>query len=196
MSPLSAADVLSGEEYERERDSLRRRVMAIKDRRRVLVGDHCSVHFECRDTLRYQVLEMLRVERSWDRPDAVEDELAAYNPLLPGDGELSATVMFEFEAPEERGVELAALAGVERHLWLEIGDTPRVLAQFDTRQMSDSKVSSVQFVRWRLTDAQRKALGTDGVVVRIVIDHPHYRAQSVISEQTRQEIAPDPNAKP
>lgn len=165
MSPLVHSDLLTGPEYEREREGVRRRVMMIKDRRRVLVGDHCSVHFECRETLRYQVLEMLRAERSWSRPGAVDDELRAYSPLLPGTGDLSATVMFEYEASEERSVALSALTGIEHHLWLVVGDTPTILAQFDHRQMDASRVSAVQFVRWSLDATQREALRTDGTVV-------------------------------
>jgi hypothetical protein len=192
MSPLSASDLMSAADYQRERDGLRRRTMVLKDRRRVIVGGHCSVHFECRETLRYQVLEMLRAEGSWDRPGAVEDELTAYNPLLPGDGELSATVMFEYETPVVRAVQLAALSGIDRHLWLVVGHTPPVLAQFDGRQMAAGKISSVQFVRWRLDALQVTRLAAEGTVVRILIDHPHYQAQSVLSEQTRKEIAQDP----
>jgi hypothetical protein len=195
MSPLSASDLMSAADYQRERDAIRRRVMVLKDRRRVIVGDHCSVHFECRETIRYQVLEMLRAEGSWDRPGAVEDELTAYNPLLPGGGELSATVMFEYETPDERAVHLAALAGIDRHLWLVAGDAPPVLAGFDGRQMAAGKISSVQFVRWRLDASQLARLATGGTAVRIVIDHPHYQAQSVLSEQTREEIARDAAAR-
>lgn len=192
MPQLTENDLLSGTDYERQRDTIRRQIITKKDRRRVVVGDHCSVHFECRETLRYQILEMLRVEQSWNRPGAIEDELTAYNPLLPGNGELSATVMLEYETAEERAERLTALVGLEQHLWLVVGDTPRVLSSFDDRQMSDGKVSSVQFVLWRLDAAQCALLETEGTVLRIVIDHPSYRAQSVLSEQTRKEISGDP----
>jgi len=188
---LTRSDIPSVEQYERERPELRRRIMVLKDKRRVIVGDHCSVHFENRETLRYQVLEMLRAERSWERPGAIEDEFQAYNPLLPGDGELSATVMFEYERAGERTEQLTRLAGIDRHLWLVIGDTPPVLAQFDPMQIGARKISSVQFVRWRLNAAQRAALAADGTVVRLMIDHPHCKAQAVCGEQTRKEVAKD-----
>ena len=165
--------------------------MVLKDKRRVIVGEHCSVHFENRETLRYQVLEMLRAEKSWERPGAIEDEFQAYNPLLPGHGELSATVMFEYEAADERAEQLTRLSGIDRHLWLAVGDTPPVLAQFDPMQIGARKISSVQFVRWRLDARQRAALGAEGTVVRLVIDHPHYKAQAVFGEQARKEIAKD-----
>jgi hypothetical protein len=193
VNSLTRSDILDAAQYERQRDELRRRIMVLKDRRRVLVGDHCSVHFESRDTLRHQVHEMLRVEGSWTRPGALEDELEAYNPLVPQPGELSATIMFEYETPEERGIHLSRLVGVDRHLWLVIGSEKPVLADFDRLQLDEGKISSVQFVKWRLDDVRRALLKEEGLVVRIVVDHPHYRAQSVLSEQTRREIMHDPD---
>jgi hypothetical protein len=166
--------------------------MVKKQRRRVLVGGHCSVHFECRETMRYQVHEMLRAEDSWDRPGAVEDELHAYNPLIPGPGELSATLMLEYETPEERQANLPKFVGIERHVWLRVGDTEPVLAIFDRGQIDERGVSSVQYVKWSL-DAPRVALlGQEGTVLRLIIDHPAYSAQAVLSEDTRREIMADP----
>ncbi len=190
---LTREDIPGAQDYERLREETRRRVMRTKDRRRVPVGDHCTVSFENRDTLKYQVLEMLRVEQSFGRPEAVEDELHAYNPLLPGDGDLSATVMFEYDTPEERAERLRELAGIDRHLWLVIGSEKPVLATFDSAQINDGKISSVQFVRWHLDPVRRDLLEEEGTVVRIVIDHPRYEAQSVLSEQTRAEIMRDPD---
>jgi hypothetical protein len=191
--PLTRSDILPGDEYERRREEIRRRTMVLKDRRRVLVGDHCSIHFENRETLLYQVHEMLRVERSWDRPGAVEDELLAYNPLLPGGGDLSATVMFEYETADERAQYLAGLTGIENHLWLVIGTEKPIAAHFDDAQIAAGKISSVQFVRFTIDSFRREQLDEEGTAVRIVIDHPRYQAQSVLSEQTRREIAHDPD---
>ncbi len=191
MKPLAAADFLSKTDYEAARDEIRRRILVLKERRRVLVGEHCSVHFETRETLRYQVHEMLRAENSWERAGALEDELTAYNPLVPGGHELSATVMFEYETPAERAVKLAELVGIDRHLWLVIGNETPIAATFDGMQLADGKISSVQFVRWPIDPFRRDLLRDEGTVVKIVCDHPHYRAQSVLSEQTRREIASD-----
>ena len=191
MQPLTHADILAADDYARTRDELRRQIMVQKDRRRVLVGDHCSVHFENRDTLRYQVHEMLRVEHSWTKPGAIDDELHAYNPLLPGHGELSTTVMFEYETAESRAEQLSKLTGIDRHFWLVVGDAPRIPGQFDRMQISEGKISSVQFVRFALDRRQRELLSTDGTVVRIVIDHPAYQAQAVLGETTRKAIAED-----
>lgn len=193
MKPLGSADILDAAEYERRRADLRRQVVALKDKRRVLLGDHCSLHFENGETLRYQVHEMLRAESSWTRPGAIDDELAAYNPLVPKTGELSATLMFEYETPEERAVHLQRLVGIDRHLWLVVGSEKPLLAEFDRFQLDEGKISSVQFIKWRLDDVRRRGLSEDGTEVRVVVDHPQYEAETVLSEQTRREIMNDPD---
>lgn len=190
---LSPGDILGKEEYEKQRPDFRRKIMQEKSRRRVLVGDHCSVHFESRETMRYQVQEMLRAEDSWERDGAVEDELEAYNPLIPRRGELSATVMFEYETPEERAEILPKLVGIEHHLWLHVGDAEPLLAELDRGQIDETKVSSIQYAKWKLTDEHRELLRRDGTVVRIVIDHPSYQAQAVLSEDSRKAIRDDPD---
>ncbi len=193
MQKIDRREILDRASYERERPDVRRRVMMMKDRRRVLLGDHCSVHFENRDTMLYQVHEMLRAESSWDRRGAVEDELEAYNPIVPAPGELSATVMFEYETPDERAVVLPRLVGVDRHLRLLIGDTPPILGLFDRGQIDEHKVSSVQYVKFPLSEEQRRLLKRDGTVVRLVLDHPVLSGQAVLGEATRREIMDDPD---
>ncbi|MBP7148156.1 MAG: DUF3501 family protein [Acidobacteria bacterium] len=193
MKPLERADILGKAEYEAARVDFRRRIMARKARRRLELGDSVSVHFEDHETMRYQIQEMLRAEDSWERPGAVEAELEAYNPLIPRAGELSATIMFEYPTPGERDRRLRELVGIERHLWLAIGDAEPVAAVFDERQISRERISSVQYVKWLLSDRQRALLKADGTVVRIVIDHPALRAQAVLGEATRREIMSDPD---
>jgi hypothetical protein len=191
MQPITSQEVLSKEEYALARSDVRRRIIALKAKRRVPVGDHATVHFETRDTMLYQVHEMLRAEDSWQRPGAVEDELEAYNPLIPAGGELSATLMLEYETAAERAHHLRELLGLDRHLWLQVGDTEPVAARFDDAQVSPTRISSVQYVRWPVDDQRSQLLHTDGTVVRVIIDHPRYRAQAVLAEETRREIAPD-----
>jgi hypothetical protein len=193
MPLLTRDDILPKTEYETSRSEFRRRIMLDKNRRRVLVGEHCTVHFESRDTMLYQVQEMLRAENSWDRPGAVEDELEAYNPLIPSSGELSATIMFEYETAEERAEFLPKFVGIDRHVWLQVGETDRLLAEFDRGQIDEHKVSSVQYIKWSLDDERRELLKKEGTVVRILVDHPFYTAQSVLSEQTRSTICHDPD---
>lgn len=191
MQPLRKQDILGGAEYERNRPDLRRRVMALKNRRRVAIGEHATLHFETRDTMLYQVHEMLRAESSWERPGAVEDELDAYNPLVPSGRELSATLMLEYESPEERAERLTQLLGLDQHLWLHVGTTEPVKATFDSAQVSPTRISSVQYVKWPLSDEQAELIKTEGTVLRVVVDHPGYQAQAVLGEETRRELAAD-----
>ncbi len=188
---ITREQILAPEEYERQRDAIRRRVMALKRRRRVPCGEHAMFHFECRETMLYQIHEMLRVEGSWHRPGAIEEELEAYNPLIPGGRELVATLMFEYETPEERNEHLTRLTGIERHVWLQVGDAPVIRAEIDRAQVSETRISSVQYVRWPLDDRSIALLRVPGTVVRVGIDHPHDTATAVIGEETRRELASD-----
>ena len=120
------------------------------------------------------------------------EELEAYNPLIPQRGELSATIMFEYETEQERAEMLPRFVGIDRHVWLQIGDTEPLLALFDRGQIDEHKVSSVQYIKWKLDDGHMDALGHEGTVVRIIIDHPAYQAQSVLAEETRKELMHDP----
>ncbi len=191
MEPIRPDQIMKADEYERARPELRRRVMVTKARRRVPVGDHAMLHFETRETMLYQVHEMLRAESSWDRPGAVEDELEAYNPLIPAGGRLSATLMLEYETAVERDRWLTELLGLDRHLWLEVEGTPPVAARFDDAQVSPTRISSVQYVGWRLSAQQIERVSTPGTVLKIRIDHPRYQAVAVLSEETRAELARD-----
>ncbi len=191
MQLLTRADILGKDAYEQARPDIRRRVMLQKDKRRVLVGDHMTFIFENRDTMLYQVQEMLRAEGSWLRPGAIDDELEAYNALIPQRGELSATMMLEYESAEERARMLPRFVRIDEHVALTIGDTFPVLAAFDRGQIDEHKVSSVQYVKWQLSVEQRHMLKHEGAVVRLVVDHPAYAAQAVFSEETRKAIMHD-----
>ena len=193
MQQLASTEILSKEQYERTRPELRRRIIALKAKRRVAIGGHATLHFENRDTMLYQVHEMLRAEDNWQRPGAVEDELAAYNPLIPAGCELSATLMLEleYETAEQRARHLQELVGLDRHLWLHVGDTEPVAAVFDIAQVSPTKISSVQYLKWPIDGERAALLRNEGTVVRVSIDHPRYRSQAVLAEETRREIAGD-----
>ena len=191
MRPISADEIMSRQEYEERRPDLRRRVMDVKSRRRVALGDHMTVHFETRETMLYQVHEMLRAEGSWDDPRAVRDELEAYNPLIPGGDELSATVMLEYETKEQRDRWLTRLRALDEHLWLHVGETDPVLGVFDRAQVSSARISSVQYVKFPLSAEQQELLESSTTVVRLSVDHPDYQAQAVLSEETRQELVRD-----
>lgn len=191
MDALRRDEILANSEYEKVRDDLRRKIMRIKRDRIVSVGDHVTFHFESRDTMRYQVQEMMRVE-GLSTDEQIQGELDAYNPLIPGRGELSVTMMIEYETPEERAKYLPLLAGIDRHTFIRIGDTPPIPGDFDRVQLSEGKASSVQYVKFRLSEQQVSLLAQQGTVVRGVITHPQYQANVVFGENVRQAIQSDP----
>jgi len=191
MDEIRKDEILPRDEYERARPELRRRVMVLKDRRRIQLGAHATLHFETRETMLHQVHEMLRAEGSWERPGAIEAELAAYNPIVPSGRELSATLMLEYEDPAERAARLQELLGLDSRLWLHVGQEAPARAVFDRAQVSPTRISSVQYVRFPLTADQVRLVKTDGTVLRVVADDPAYCAQAVLGEETRKELARD-----
>ena len=120
MQTIELSQIKNIAEYEAERESLRPAMMALKDRRRIRVGDHLTFLFENRETVRYQIQEMMRIERIV-KPADIEHEIDTYNELIPRKGELSASLLIEYETPQEREVELRRLLGLDRHIWLEAG---------------------------------------------------------------------------
>jgi len=170
VTPIRLSEILDLGDYERARGELRARAIAARGARRVAIGPAATLAFENRETVRYQIQEMLRAERI-ATPDQVAHEIATYNELLPGPAELSATLMLEFPDEAERARRLAELVGLERHLRLEVAST-RVAARFDLRQLDPDRVSAVQFVRFPLFDALLAL--RRGEPVRAIIDHPKY----------------------
>src|SRR5579864_6328722 len=127
---LSESDLLSLEQYARERPSLRARMIQHRQQRQLRIGEHCSWSFEDRDTVRYQVQEMLRIERIFE-PEGIAEELAAYNPLIPDGRNLKATLLIEYENPDERAKRLSELRGFERHCWMRVAGFNTVYAIAD-----------------------------------------------------------------
>jgi hypothetical protein len=132
MQPVLVSEIKNLAEYELERDDWRPLVMALKDRRRVRVGGHLTFLFENHDTVRYQIQEMIRIERIV-KPAEIAREVETYNELIPAKGELSASLLIEYETPSERDLRLRKLVGLENHIWLAVGDLPRAMAIFDNR---------------------------------------------------------------
>lgn len=177
--PLTSADIIDTAAYTATRPGHRRRVMALKRDRRVAVGPDAAFYFENRDTVWYQIQEMLRIERGGDAQ--IPDELAAYNPLIPNGRELVATLMFEIDEPQRRAAVLGSLGGVEQTTVLQIG-TERIPGRAEQdvdRTTAGGKASSVQFVHFDLTDAQAAtmkaaAMKAPDVAVLLAIEHPQY----------------------
>jgi hypothetical protein len=174
MSRISRDSLLTLEAYARERDGFRARVMAHKKHRKLHVGPHVTLIFEDELTIRYQVQEMLRVEKTFEE-DGIRDELDAYNPLIPDGTNLKATMMIEYEDPAERDRELARLVGIESRVYIEVGTQPRVaaIADEDLDRATEEKTSSVHFLRFELPPAAI-AQFKRGEPVALGIDHPCY----------------------
>ena len=181
MQPVQRTEILDLAAYEAVRERVRAEVLALKAPRRIALGGHMTLLFENRDTARYQVQEMLRVERISSEREVLH-ELATYNELVPADGELSATLLVEYPEEAERDRQLRALVGLEQSFSLRVGALAPVAAAFDTRQMSTERVSSVHYVRWLLPAAHRAAFKSEGLQgnVRLVVDHAAYRAEAVL----------------
>ena len=186
MQPIDVSEIKHIADYEIVRPQWRPQMMALKDRRRIRAGDHLTFLFENRDTVRYQIQEMMRIERL-QNPREIAHEVETYNELIPGPGQLSASLLIEYETPEERDVWLPALLGLEHHIWLETGGE-RSQAAFDDRQISTDRLSSVQYIKFQLTPAQVEAFPRQA---RIVVDHPKYPAEAQLTPVQLQELAAD-----
>jgi len=181
MKPITFEQTLAMADYDRVRDRLRPLFIHEKERRRLAVGSHITLIFENAQTVWYQVHEMIRSERMQSR-EAIQHELDTYNELLPGADTLSATMMIEYPEVAERDAALRRLVGLERHLWIAIGDR-REHAIFDTRQMNDERVSSVQFVRFPVgaVDAEQFLDLARAGKCAIETDHPSLAARAAIT---------------
>ncbi len=166
--------LLTLEAYARERNDFRTRVIEHKKHRTVQLGDSVTLIFEDELTIRYQIQEMLRVERIYEE-QGIQDELETYNPLVPDGRNFKATMMLEYADPEERQRWLAMLIGIEDKVWIQVRGFERVwaIADEDLVRENEQKTSSVHFMRFELTDAMARALKS-GIGLSIGIDHPQY----------------------
>ena len=190
MDKLSRADLFSLERYHEIRLEFRARVLAHKRLRQVPVGPNATLYFEDRLTIQYQVQEMLRVERIFEA-DAIEEELAAYNPLIPDGANLKATFMLEYDDPDERRRMLGRLLGIEDRVWMEAGgERTFAVADEDLDRATEDKTSSVHFLRFELSDGMCEALG-GGAAMRFGIDHAQYRHEHTPGTESRAALAAD-----
>jgi hypothetical protein len=171
---LTLSDLPTLEDYARQRDALRRELLEVKKRRQVRIGDNVTLLFENRATVRYQVLEMLRIEKTTDA-EAIQQELDAYNPLIPAGNDWRATMLIEFADAEERRVQLKYLRHVEHQVYAEIGgERITALADEDMERSDDEKTSAVHFLRFVLP-AEAIAQLRAGAALAFGIEHPRYR---------------------
>ncbi len=181
--------ILDLSDYERKRDEIRPAAIAARAARRIELGPNATIAFENRETVLYQIQEMLRAERIARDPE-VRHEVETYSDLLPGPDELSATVMFEFPDAGARAVHLRDLVGFEDHLRIDFEGAGSSKAYFDRRQIDAERISAVQFVRFPLTEAQRRAIDR-GPGIRVVADHPKYTHSVTLLPQTCNALAAD-----
>ncbi len=174
MTHIQREELIPLETYHEQRADFRRQVMAHKAKRQVAVGEHATLYFEDRLTIQYQIQEMLRVERIFEA-EAINEELGAYNPLIPDGDNWKATFMIEYEDAEERHVALQKLVGIEDRVWVKVGDGERVwaIADEDLERSRESKTSAVHFLRFQL-DNESVAAAKAGAAISIGIDHPAY----------------------
>jgi len=191
MQKLTTDDLLPLERYHKERPRLRAEVLAHKRHRQAPIGPNVTLYFEDRVTMRYQVQEMLRVERIFES-EAIAEELGAYNPLIPDGTNLKATMMIEYPDVEERRAALARLKGVEDSVYLEVGGLGRVFAHADEdlTRSDETKTSAVHFLRFELDAAMRSALKS-GAPLALGVDHAHYRHELSGSAEMRKSLAAD-----
>jgi len=177
MKKLSRSDLYSLEEYSTLRKEFRQQVIAHKKNRRVPLGDIAALYFEDRLTMQYQVQEMLRVERIFEN-EGIQEELDAYNPLIPDGGNLKATFMIEVADEDERRRKLAGLKGIEDEVWVRVEgfDPVFAIADEDMERENDTKTSSVHFMRFELTP-EMVAAARQGAALGVGISHSAYTTQ-------------------
>jgi hypothetical protein len=191
LRQVTRADLIPDADYAKVRKERRAALLPVKRLRRVELGPFCTAYFECFDTMLFQIQEMLLTERGGEAQ--IEDELQAYNPLIPRGAELVATVMFEIEDPVRRANTLARLGGVENDFFLQIGDERAAgVPEGDVeRTREDGKASSVHFLRFPLTPAQIAVFRNPGTQILIGCSHPAYSHMAGLSPATRAELSRD-----
>jgi hypothetical protein len=172
MTQLSRADLWSLEEYAQVRAAFRQQVMAHKKARQLALGEHARLYFEDAITIKYQIQEMLRIEKIFE-PDGIREELEAYNPLIPDGHNWKATFMIEYPDPAERALRLGELVGIETTIWLQLEGCERLypIANEDLERSEPDKTSSVHFLRFELAPDMLVAAHA-GAGLTAGIDHP------------------------
>ena len=192
MQKLTRDDLYSLEQYSSVRDEFREGVIAHKRHRRLALGTNAALYFEDRMTMQYQVQEMLRIERIFET-DGINDELEAYNPLIPDGCNWKATFMVEFPEEEERRAMLAQLVGIEDRVYVQVGDLERsyAIADEDLERADETKTSAVHFLRFELAPDMVAAL-KEGTHLAAGIDHDSYQVEiSPVSENIRLSLLGD-----
>lgn len=191
MMKLSRQDLLSLEAYTEVRPDFRAKVIAHKKDRQVHLTEHATLYFEDRLTMQYQVQEMLRIEKIFVGSD-IEEELAAYNPLIPDGSNWKATFMLEYPNEAERARRLATMGGIEHTVWVQIGEGEKcfAIANEDMERSNDSKAAAVHFLRFELTPQQIVA-AREGAQIAMGIDHDRQRCRVILDAPVQHSLLAD-----
>jgi hypothetical protein len=192
MPRITRESLMTLEAYHKARPEFRRKVIAHKKRRSVPLGEHVTLLFEDELTIRYQIQEMLRIEKIFEE-DGIQNELESYGPLVPDGRNLKATMLIEYADPTLRRAALSRLKGIEQRVWLQVEGSPKVwpIADEDLERENDEKTSAVHFLRWELTEEMAAALKY-GVTLSIGVEHPNYtETLAPVPTDTRDALAAD-----
>ena len=188
---LKKEDLYKLEEYSVERKNFKQEVLEIKKNRSVLIGENINLLFENSLTIKYQIQEMLRIEKIFES-ELIQEELDTYNPLIPDGNNLKATMLIEYADVDLRKEKLKILKGIERKIWIKIGNNDPVypIADEDLEREDDTKTSAVHFLRWEFNDYQIKDFKS-GDAVSMGVNHVEYDSSHIIHESIRNELVKD-----
>ncbi len=188
---ITREDLMSLEVYAEKRGEFRQQVLEHKKHRQIALGPNATLYFEDRLTLLYQIQEMLRIEKVFEA-EGINEELEAYNPLIPGGRDFRATFMIEYPDPIVRAAQLEKMVGIEDLVWMQVGELDRVwaIADEDLERSTAEKTSAVHFLRFEISDQMARAL-KDGVELRAGVQHPVYQYDLTVEGETRASLLND-----
>ena len=191
QTQITRDDLMSLEQYAEKRPEFRQQVLTHKKHRQVLLGPNATLYFEDRLTLLYQIQEMLRIEKIFEA-DGINEELEAYNPMVPSGRNFKATFMIEYTDSEVRAVQLEKMVGIEDLVWMQVAEFDKVwaIADEDLERSTDTKTSAVHFMRFEIADEMVGAL-KNGADWKIGVQHPVYTYDLVVEGATRDSLLND-----
>jgi len=191
IQQITREDLMSLEQYAEKRGEFRQQVLEHKKHRQIALGPNATLYFEDRLTLLYQIQEMLRIEKVFEA-DGINEELDAYNPLIPDGRNFKATFMIEYPDPEVRAAQLIKLVGIEDLVWMQIGEHDKIwsIADEDLQRSTEEKTSAVHFLRFEISDEMASDLKA-GADWRIGVQHAVYTYEVAIEGETRESLLND-----
>lgn len=191
MKKIERADILSNEEYLKEREARRKQVIALKHLRRIEVGEYLAFTFENRETVKYQIQEMMRVEHLTEE-SKIQNEIDVYNELIPGKGSLCATLFIQITEADKIKPMLDSLQGLDRPdtVFLQMNDE-KIYAEFEPGHSKEDRISAVHYLMFRLSPEQIQLFSDANV--QLVVSHPSYKGSTILTSIQKDELAKDLN---